>query len=187
MPLAMLLALGGAAAIYFAALAVLVRQFGATPLSWRILAWSGVPLALGGLGFAARFWNPSPGPYVANRVYPFGGHLQAWAVSFGFTWMAFGLLFTGAVLYASRHASWTSWTLLFSSWLLCCWPHGIIAIAFAWNGANRESLDFYGRWASNPIGLTVLVTSSIITIWYFTFSVVGFIATARQLFRAAGG
>lgn len=183
--LTMVLALSGAAAIYFVMLVVLARQLAAATLSWRILAWSGIPLALGGLGFAARFWNPSSGPYVANRVYPFGGHLQAWAVSFGFTWVAFGLLFTGAVLYVSRHRSWTSWTLLFTSWLLCWWPHGIIGIAFAWNGANQESLGFYGRWASNPLGFTVLLTGAFTLLWHFTFSIIGFVATAREVSGAS--
>jgi len=181
--LGMLLAISGAAAIYLVLLFLIARRLAAAPLSWRILAWSGVPLALGGFGFAARFWNPSAGPYVANRLYPFGGHLQAWAVSFGFTWVALGLLFTGAVLFVWRQAGWLSWTLLLSSWLLCWWPHAIIGIAFAWNGANQQSADSYRQWASNPVGLTVLVTGAVTLVWHFAFSLVGFIATGRAVFR----
>jgi len=182
--LGMLLAIIGAAAIYFVLLFLIGRQLAAAPLPWRILGWSGVPLALAGFGFVARFWNPTAGPYVANRVYPFGGHLQAYAVSFGFTWVAFGLIFTGAVLLAWRHLGWLSWILLFSSWLLCWWPHAIIGIAFAWNGANRESVHIYRQWGSNPIGLTVLVNGTVILAWHFAFSVIGFIGTGRALFRA---
>jgi len=181
--LAMVFALGGAAVIYLAVLAVLLRPLAAAPRSWRILAWSGIPLGLGGLGFAARFWHPSAGPYVANRVYPFGGHLNAWAVSFGFTWMAFGLLFTGAAVLASKHPGRMWWTLLFASWILCIWPHGIIAIAFAWNGAHRESLGIYRRWGSDPIGFTTLLSSSLITLWHFGFSIVGFLTTGREVAR----
>jgi hypothetical protein len=181
--LTMLLALGGSAAIYFLMLFFLARQLSAAPLSWRVLGWSGIPIALAGFGFAARFWNPSSGPFIANRLYPFGSHLQTWAVSFGFTWVAFGLLFTGAALFVSRHRCWTWWTLLFSSWLICWWPHGIIGIAFARNGANQQSLSFYTRWGSNPLGFTVLLTEALILLWHFTFSIVGFIATGREVYR----
>jgi len=66
----------------------------AAPLAWRLLGASGIPLVIGGLGFIVRFWKPLPGPYLANAVYPLGPYLNAWAVSFGFMWLAFGLVFT---------------------------------------------------------------------------------------------
>jgi len=40
----------------------------AAPRAWQLLAGSGIPLALGGLGFTVRFWTPLPGPYLANAV-----------------------------------------------------------------------------------------------------------------------
>ncbi len=175
----------GAAAIYVLMFFLVARQLAAAPLSWRILAWSGVPLALGGLGFATRFWHPSAGPYVANRLYPFGSHLNAWAVSFGFTWAAFGLLFSWGVLVAWRHGGWLSWSILLSSWILCWWPHGIIAIAFAWNGANQESVTTYRQWASDPIGRMVVWMGVFTLLWHFVFSTAGFIGTARWKRRTA--
>ena len=42
------------------------------PRSWQLLALSGLPLALGGLAFIVRFWQPLPGPYRANEAYPLG-------------------------------------------------------------------------------------------------------------------
>ena len=67
-----------------ACLLVLRREFYSAPRAWQILAASGVPLALGGLGFVVRFWEPLPGPYLANDRYPLGPYLNAWAVWFGF-------------------------------------------------------------------------------------------------------
>jgi hypothetical protein len=180
---AMLLGLTVAAAICFFLFFVILRRISTAPLSWRILAWSGVPLALSGFGFASRFWHPSSGPFIANQLYPFGTHLDAWAVSFGFTWAAFALLFSGAVLLVSRDPRWDSWTLLLCVWLLCWWPHAIIGVGFAWNGANRQSLDIYRKWASDPIGAVVLLRSSIELVWHMTFSIAGFIGTARALSR----
>jgi hypothetical protein len=180
----MLIAFCGAAAIYLGTVFGILRRLAAAPVSWRLLAWSGVPLAFSGFGFVTRFWNPSAGPYVANKLYPFGGHLQAWAVSFGFTWVAFGLLFTAAVLYVSQNPSRQGWLLLLASWLLCLWPHAIIALAFAWHGANRESLQFYGRWwKSNPVGPKVLVSGALMTLWHFSFCIAGFVATGRRIFK----
>jgi hypothetical protein len=179
----MALAVSAAAAIYLGTVYGILRRLASAPLSWRLLGWSGVPLAFSGLGFATRFWNPTPGPYIANKVYPFGGHLQAWAVSFGFTWMALALLFSGAVLLVWQNPGRRSWSLLLASWLLCLWPHVIIAIAFAWNGANQESVRFYGRWwSTNPFGPIVLMRSTLMILWHFSFALIGFIGTGRRIF-----
>jgi hypothetical protein len=180
----MLVAVCAAATLYLIALALIIRYVAQMPPGWRVLAWSGVPLALSGFGLATRFWHPSAGPYVANRLYPFGGHLNAWAVSFGFTWVAFGLLFTGAVPVVWRNLSLRSWSVLLASWLLCVWPHLIIAIAFAWNGANQQSASFYSRWwASSPAARIALVAGSVLTLWHFTFAIGGFIATGLAIWR----
>lgn len=184
---AVILGLAGALAIYLALFFVIARELTHSPLSWRILAWSGVPLALSGAQFAARFWHPSPGPYVANVLYPFGAHLNAWAVAFGFTWMALGLLFSAMVVYAWPEPGWRSWLVLLGTWVLCWWPHGIIAVGFALNGANRQSMRIYRDWGGRAYGLGVLIVSSILLLWHFTFSVIGFIATARAIARAESG
>jgi hypothetical protein len=89
--------------ILIAVSVVLLRpDLRAAPLAWRLLGASGIPLALGGLGFIVRFWEPLPGPYLANAVYPLGPYVNAWAVSFGFMWLAFGLVFTALALRAPR-------------------------------------------------------------------------------------
>lgn len=180
----LLIAVSAAAALYVGALSRLIHELATTPVAWRVLAWSGVPLALSGFGFATRFWNPSPGPYVANHLYPFGGHLQAWAVAFGFTWAAFGLLFTAAVVLVARDPAPRSWLALLAAWLLCVWPHAIIAIAFTWNGANAQSARFYERWwTSSPTARIVLVSGALLTLWHFSFVIAGFVATGGAMWK----
>src|ERR1035438_7850531 len=102
--------------------------------------------------FVIRFWNPTPGPYLANHLYPFGDHLHAWAVSFGFTWLAFGLLFAVLALLASRDKSRLVWAALLAGWFICWLPHGVIGLAFAWAGGNAPSVETYSKWSSAPQG-----------------------------------
>ena len=172
-----------ATSVYLVVLQRVTRELKRSSLPWRLLAWSGIPLALSGLAFAVRFWRPSSGPFVANRLYPFGGHLQAWAVSFGFTWMAFGLLFTGAVAYVARRHDWTTWTLLVTSWGLCWLPHVVIGIGFAFHGAHRQSVRTYAEWGRDPAGAIVLASASFVLLWHFVFSVLGFAGTALEIRR----
>ena len=128
--------------ILIAVSVVLLRpDLRAAPLAWRLLGASGIPLVLGGLGFIVRFWKPLPGPYLANAVYPLGPYVNAWAVSFGFMWLAFGLVFTALALRAPR--SWLTWWCLAVAWLLAWMPHGIIGIGFALAGSNAPSVRLY--------------------------------------------
>jgi hypothetical protein len=174
-----------AASAYLIVLRLVTRDLKHSTLPWHLLAWSGIPLALSGLAFAVRFWRPSSGPYVANRLYPFGGHLQAWAVSFGFTWLAFGLLFTGAVVYVSRRQGWRTWTLLVTSWSLCWLPHAVIGIGFTFHGAHRQSVRIYGEWWNDPAGAIILASGSFLLLWHFVFSIAGFAGTAVEIRRRA--
>ena len=97
------LTLAGALGLSAGAMVAVRFAYGTAPLGWRILAHAGWPLSLAGAVFVLRFWVPTVGPYRANVRYPFGTHVNAWAVSFGFTWIAFGLLFTVLAVLASRH------------------------------------------------------------------------------------
>ncbi len=147
---------------HFVAVCVLLlwSDLRAAPRSWQLLAGSGLPLALGGLGFILRFWQPLPRPYRANESYPLGPYLNAWAVSFGFMWLAFGLVFLALALRTPR-TGWL-WLVLLAAWVLAWLPHGVIGIGFAWAGSNRPSVELYRTWASRWPGLIVLGTSSLI-------------------------
>ena len=152
-------------------------------LGWRLLAWSGITLSLGGLGFVARFWKPTEGPYLANEIYPYGSHLNAWAVSFGFTWIAFGLLFSGLATLGAREARATVWLTLLAAWMLCWLPHGVIGVAFAWAGRNEPSIRVYRDWGSNHSGFLVLLQGAVIIVAHFSLSLLGFLLTGRELLR----
>lgn len=153
----------------------------AAPRSWQLLAASGLPLSLGGLGFIVRFWQPLPGPYVANQSYPLGPYLNAWAVSFGFMWLAFGLVFFALALRTPRTGR--LWLALLAGWVFTWLPHGIIGVGFAWAGSNRPSVDFYLTWASVWHGLVVLATSSFILVAHFGLALAGFARTGLDLRR----
>ena len=162
-----------------ACILMLRDDWGSAPRGWKLLACSGVPLAMGGLGFILRFWEPLPGPFRANELYPLGPYLNAWAVSFGFMWLAFGLAFYAFALRAP-HTSRTWFTLLVV-WVLAWIPHGIIGIGFAVAGDNVESVQLYQDWASEWPGLIALGVSALILIGHFTLSLLGFATTGRAL------
>jgi hypothetical protein len=148
---------------------------------WKLLASSGLPLALAGLVFIVRFWEPFPGPFVANEVYPLGPYLNAWAVSFGFMWLAFGLAFFALALRPRPRGR--TWVTLLVAWTLAWIPHGIIGIGFATAGENAESLDLYQDWASQWRGLAVLLSSALALLSHFVLSLVGFGITGIWLLR----
>jgi hypothetical protein len=127
-----------------------------TPRNWQILAASALPLAIGGVGFIIRFWKPLPGPYRANESYPLGPYLNAWAVSFGFMWLAFGLVFFVLALRVPRTPR--LGVALLVAWILAWLPHGIIGIGFALAGSNQPSIALYRGWASRWPGLLVFWT-----------------------------
>ena len=162
---------------------VLRRDLRTAPRGWQLLAGSAIPLALGGLGFIVRFWVPLPGPYRANDTYPLGPYLNAWAVSFGFMWLAFGLTFFALALRAPRSAQ--TWWLLLTAWLLAWLPHGIIGAGFALAGSNGSSLHLYRGWASELAGLVQLCASALVLLAHFGMSLAGFVLAFRALRRAS--
>ena len=151
--------------------------------AWRLLAFSGIPLAASGWSFVLRFWDPTSGPYLADVRYPFGSHLNAWAVSFGFTWIAFGLLFAALALLGP--ASRTTALLLGAAWLLCWLPHGVIGVGFALAGGTAESLERYQAWGSNALGAGTLFFGALLLLLHLCSSLAGFFLVARSLYRGA--
>lgn len=168
------------------ALAVLISflpAFRSASLNWRLLSASGIPLSILGVNFVIRFWNPTAGPYLANELYPYGDAVHTWAVSFGFTWFAFGLLFAVLALSASRNAGRVVWAALLASWFICWLPHGIIGLAFAWAGGNAASVESYSKWASEPQGFVLLLFNAVTLLTHFGLSILGFVMTGIEIRR----
>ena len=174
-----------AAALVAVPLVLLREDWRTAPRGWQFLAGSGVALALGGLGFIVRFWEPLPGPYRANELYPLGPYVNAWAVSFGFMWLAFGLLFVGLALRGPRTP--VTWLILVVAWVVAWIPHGIIGIGFAAAGGNEASVQLYRDWASEWPGLLRLSASALILLAHLGLSTVGFALTSRALLRGGTG
>ena len=156
-------------------------DLGSAPHGWQLLACSGIPLTLGGLGFVMRFWKPTTGPYLANEFYALGPYLNAWAVSFGFMWVAFGLIF---FMVAARgpHCG-RIWLTLLVAWFLVWLPHGIIGVGFAVAGSNEPSVRLYQQWAAKWPGLLRLGVSALILAAHFALSLFGFALTGMGLWR----
>ena len=169
--------------LVFSLLLRLLPAFRAAPLGWRLLSASGIPLALTGVNFILRFWHPTAGPYRANELYPYGSHLQTWAVSFGFAWLAFGVLFAGLALLGAQDSRPTVWLTLLVSWFICWLPHGIIGVAFAWAGQNAPSVTAYQQWASQPAGFALLLFNAATLLAHFGLSLAGFVLTGLRLRR----
>jgi hypothetical protein len=162
----------------------MLPAFRSSSLGWRLLGASGIPLSVGGINFIVRFWKPTAGPYRANELYPYGSHLNAWAVSFGFTSLAFGVLFAGLALLGSRSAKLAVWATLLGTWLVCWLPHGVIGLAFAVAGHNEPSLETYRQWGSTGRGFWLLLFNSITILAHFGLSLWGFALTGREIWRA---
>ena len=104
--------------------------FGHVPLGWRLVSLSSLAVCLLGLLFMLS-WRPTAGPYTVDVTYPFGSALQAWQVTVGFDWVAFGVLFAASALAAARlRVRWFRAALLVSGALLW-FPHLVIGLAFA--------------------------------------------------------
>lgn len=162
-------------------LLVLRPSFATQRLPRRLLAYAGWPLALVGAIFVLRFWHPTAGPYEADVRYPFGGFANAWAVSFGFAWMACGVLLSSLALLAPPAPSAAVYWVLLTTWGLCWLPHGVIGVAVLLDGMTASSAIRYEQWAARPLGAVVLGFDAILLILHFGMAVTGFVMEGRAL------
>jgi len=162
---------------------LLSDRFRGAQASWRLLSLSGWFLSAFGLVWILRAWNPTLGPYRIGDAYPFGTHLQAWQVTFGFTWLAFGFLFFVAVLFAAGRPTRVAWATLLVSWLVCMLPHAVIAVALAWTGEETaQAVDLPERVSSEAQPLLIVATVAAAFL-LLASSIGGFLWTAWQLLR----
>jgi len=130
------------------------QALGSLTLGWKLLCLSGLMFVPGGIIWILQ-WRPSSGPYMVGEKYPFGGYVEAWQVSMGFAFVAFGVLFAGASILASQVKNKWSWTTLLMSWVLLMFPHALIGITFILDdpslailGVSASVLPFALVWVS---------------------------------------
>jgi len=122
------------------------------PLGWKLLFLAGLLFIPGGLVWILQ-WQPTPGPYMVGERYPFGGYVEAWEVSMGFGFAAFGMLFAGASQAASKWRSRRLWIVMLISFALLMFPHGLIGVVFVLDdptlgnlGVSAIALPFSLAW-----------------------------------------
>jgi hypothetical protein len=101
----------------------LMLSFRAPEIGWKLLAWSGMWFIPSGAVLIWMSWHPTPGPYTIGERYPYGTLIEAWQISLGFSWVAFGLLFVGMALTGERLKSRWLWLSLLMSTMLVMFPH----------------------------------------------------------------
>lgn len=125
---------------------------------WNLLAFCGFGYVPGGLLLVIWTWKPTSGPYVIGERYPYGGYLEAWQVSVGFAFLAFGLLFAVTSLVGSRTRSKWLWFALLTSFVLMWFPHLWMGILFI---IEDPSLSILGDWTKSlpPILAWMLIAA----------------------------
>jgi hypothetical protein len=112
-------------------------------IGWRLLAWSGMWFIPSGAILIWMSWHPTPGPYTIGERYPYGTLTEAWQISLGFSWVAFGLLFVGMALTGERLKSHWLWLSLLISTILVLFPHIWLGVMMV---IDDPSLRNFGPW-----------------------------------------
>lgn len=131
---------------------VVVEMRGALQMARRKPLLSGQNLlSIAGLGFIPAgiilillSWHPTPGPYRVGGRYPYGGSLEAWQVSMGFAFVAFGVLFVAGIAAAVRLKSRRLWGAMLAAYVLVWFPHAFLGAAFFLDDPSLAALQ---SWA----------------------------------------
>jgi hypothetical protein len=135
---------------------------------WGLLIFAGFGYIPGGIFLVILAWQSTPGPYEIGKLYPFGSELNAWQVTNGFAFLAFGLLFCAVLLNAVKFKSRLLWTAALVSFVLMWFPHAIIGISFFFYDPTLISLEMW------------IIVLPFILLWMFTAGL-GFWLSWRNL------
>lgn len=113
---------------------------------WNLLAFSGFAYVLGGVLLVVLTWKPKPGPYAIGERYPYGGYLEAWQVSLGFAFLAFGILFGVGSLIGSKVRNKYLWLGLLASFVLMWFPHLFIGVAHVFEDPSLSNLGVWTKF-----------------------------------------
>jgi len=112
---------------------------------WNLLAFSGFSYVAGGALLVVLTWKPKPGPYSIGERYPYGGYLEAWQVSLGFAFLAFGILFGIGSLIGSKVRNKYLWSGLLASFVFMWFPHLLLGIALVLDDPSLSSLGVWKK------------------------------------------
>jgi hypothetical protein len=137
---------------------------------WRLLSWSGFWFIPSGIILAVLAWEPTPGPYTIGENYPYGSVTEAWQVSLGFSWIAFGFLFVGLAFAGERLKSKVLWLCLLICTILALFPHIWLGIMLFFDDPTFAS---YGDWLiAIPFSILWVLTlgAGFVLAWNYTIA-----------------
>lgn len=114
------------------------NTFRSVTLGWKLLWLSGLMFVPRGMIWIMK-WQPLSGPYMVGERYPFGNYVNAWEVSMGFAFVAFGVLFAEASILVCKSKNRLSWVGLLISWVLLMFPHALIGVTFVLDDPSLAS------------------------------------------------
>lgn len=135
---------------------------------WWLLIFAGFGYIPGGVLLVLMTWQATPGPYEIGRLYPYGSELNAWQVTNGFAFLAYGLLFCAIVGGAAKFKSRLLWAAALVSFVIMWFPHAIIGISFFVYDPTLISLEMW------------IIVLPFILLWMFTAGL-GFWLSWRDL------
>ena len=122
-----------------------------------VLLLAGLGYVPGGILLILASWQATPGPYQIGLRYPFGGPLEAWQVTAGFAFVAYGIGFAGLVHAHSRTGSRLLWAVLAISFGVMWLPHLLIGLAFL---AVDPTAGTLGPWKAYLPAILVWMAAS---------------------------
>jgi hypothetical protein len=155
-------------------------------LGWRLLAHAGWPLTIGGaivaLHAGASTLRGCAGGCGAGLSAP------TWALAFGFTWIAFGLLFTAFAALAPApsadpHQGRRAWIALVAAWTLCWLPHGLLAVV----AFGPVAVAVRAHWGTGAEGAPALAVAAILLLGHFACSAAGLSLSAWEVWAGPAG
>lgn len=141
------------------------RIFQSIRTGWGLLYFAGFGYIPGGILLVMLSWEANPGPYEIGMSYPYGDYLNAWLVTNGFAFIAFGLLFIGIVEAACRFRSRYLWIFALFGFLLIWFPHAFMGFAFILTDPTLESLSAWLPAFPFIIGWMLMATLGFLLSW----------------------
>jgi len=135
------------------------------PSAWNLLSLAGAGFVPGGALLVFIAWQRTPGPYIIGERYPFGSYTSTWQVSLGFAFVAFGMLFLGAIPAARVLRSRVLLICLLGGYVLIWFPHAWIGVTLFVYDPDLRSFREWAPYLPLIILWMLLVVAGFVGAW----------------------